>query len=255
MTELYETIESTEWGELIITKLRQCKLALEEKLVTIRQIDNQILELVVDEDLDDEIEQADIFRERLRRAIMDAENSIEVKRNPSTRSAPDHVTSASVASSMPPESVFTVASASTVSDVSAALDSLVTTDASICVPVTLPSALSSPVTTTRPPVVSVTYSSVGLPPIYLPVIPSYETIGTSPPGVYTTTASSPRAVVTLPAAHIGTPILLGHIAKVKLPKLTLKRFNGDVTKWATFWDSFESSIHNNLRLSDVDKFN
>ena len=48
---------------------------------------------------------------------------------------------------------------------------------------------------------------------------------------------------------------LGHITKVKLPKLTLKRFNGDLTKWATFWDSFESSIHNNLGLSAVDKFN
>ena len=44
---------------------------------------DQILELVVDEDLEDEIEQADIFRERLQRTIMDAENSTEVKKNPS----------------------------------------------------------------------------------------------------------------------------------------------------------------------------
>ena len=42
---------------------------------------------------------------------------------------------------------------------------------------------------------------------------------------------------------------------VKLPKLVMKKFNGDFTKWATFWDSFESSVHNNSSLSDVDKFN
>jgi len=158
---------------------------------------DQILELVVDEDLEDEIEQADIFRERLQRAIMDAENSTEVKRHPSTRSA-------------------------------ATLDSLVITSTSICIPSTLSSALSSPVTTTRPPVVSVTYGSVGLPPFDLPIIPSYGTIGTLLPGVYTTTASSPRAVVTLLAADVSTPMLPGHVATVKLPKLTLKRFNRDV---------------------------
>ena len=45
------------------------------------------------------------------------------------------------------------------------------------------------------------------------------------------------------------------ITRVKLPKLVLKRFNGDLTKWATFWDLFESSVCNNYSLSDVDKFN
>ena len=43
--------------------------------------------------------------------------------------------------------------------------------------------------------------------------------------------------------------------RVKLPELTIKRFNGDLTKWCTFWDMFESSIHNNPALSSVDKFN
>ena len=31
--------------------------------------------------------------------------------------------------------------------------------------------------------------------------------------------------------------------KVKLPKLTLKRFTGERTAWSTFWEFFESSIH------------
>lgn len=42
---------------------------------------------------------------------------------------------------------------------------------------------------------------------------------------------------------------------VKLPKLTLKEFGGDVTTWGTFWDSFESAIHGNPKLSAIDKFN
>ena len=43
--------------------------------------------------------------------------------------------------------------------------------------------------------------------------------------------------------------------KVKLPKLSLPHFSGNVTKWTTFWDSFESAVHNNDDLTDVDKFN
>ena len=43
--------------------------------------------------------------------------------------------------------------------------------------------------------------------------------------------------------------------KVKLPKLSIRKFNGDLTLWTTFWDSFESAIHNNRNLSAIDKFN
>ncbi|XP_064388661.1 uncharacterized protein LOC135336735 [Halichondria panicea] len=44
-------------------------------------------------------------------------------------------------------------------------------------------------------------------------------------------------------------------ARVQLPKLTLPHFNGDLMKWPTFWDSYESAIHNNDGLTDTDKFN
>ena len=43
-------------------------------------------------------------------------------------------------------------------------------------------------------------------------------------------------------------------SRVKLPKLEPKKFNGDLTKWETFWSSFESSIHLNPDLTAVDKF-
>jgi len=42
---------------------------------------------------------------------------------------------------------------------------------------------------------------------------------------------------------------------VKLPKLSLKKFGGDLTKWTTFWDTFESAVHNNPPLKSIDKFN
>ena len=44
-------------------------------------------------------------------------------------------------------------------------------------------------------------------------------------------------------------------SKVKLPKLTMQPFRGDLTAWMTFWDSFEVAIHKNRSLSDIEKFN
>ena len=41
----------------------------------------------------------------------------------------------------------------------------------------------------------------------------------------------------------------------RLTKLELKKFDGSIFKWAEFWDAFESAIHSNKQLHDVDKFN
>ena len=41
--------------------------------------------------------------------------------------------------------------------------------------------------------------------------------------------------------------------KPRLPKITLPRFNGEVTKWNTFWDSFNSAIHSNVDVANIDK--
>ena len=43
--------------------------------------------------------------------------------------------------------------------------------------------------------------------------------------------------------------------QAKLPKLTLPRYSGEPTKWQQFWDSFESAVHKNSAISNVDKFN
>ena len=43
--------------------------------------------------------------------------------------------------------------------------------------------------------------------------------------------------------------------KVKLPKLELAKFRGDITQWPRFWDQFNTTIHENTSLSDTEKFN
>ena len=34
---------------------------------------------------------------------------------------------------------------------------------------------------------------------------------------------------------------------VKLPKLELKKFDGNILRWQEFWDTFDSTIHQNKR--------
>ena len=46
ISQIYETMESTDEVEVVVTKLRQCKLALQEKLEIIKQLDDEILQLV-----------------------------------------------------------------------------------------------------------------------------------------------------------------------------------------------------------------
>ena len=44
-------------------------------------------------------------------------------------------------------------------------------------------------------------------------------------------------------------------ATTELPKLILKKFNGQPTAWQEFYDAFDFSVHKNSSLSDVDRFN
>ena len=43
-------------------------------------------------------------------------------------------------------------------------------------------------------------------------------------------------------------------SKVKLPKIELKSFDGNILGWQTFWDHYDSSIHTQPGLSEIDKF-
>ena len=52
-----------------------------------------------------------------------------------------------------------------------------------------------------------------------------------------------------------TEIEVTAVMKPKLPKITLPRFNGEITKFRAFWDRFQSAVDNNTSISPVDKFN
>ncbi|XP_060551271.1 uncharacterized protein LOC132712851 [Ruditapes philippinarum] len=42
---------------------------------------------------------------------------------------------------------------------------------------------------------------------------------------------------------------------VKLPKLDMCSFNGDKLKWCEFWDTFNTTVHSNKDIYDIQKFN
>ena len=42
---------------------------------------------------------------------------------------------------------------------------------------------------------------------------------------------------------------------IRLPKLELKKFGGEILKWQEFWDTFEASIYKSSSLQLIDKFN
>ena len=51
-----------------------------------------------------------------------------------------------------------------------------------------------------------------------------------------------------------TASLPRNAARIKLPKLEIKKFNGKLQEWSEFWDSFNSAIHSEQGLAKVDKF-
>ena len=47
----------------------------------------------------------------------------------------------------------------------------------------------------------------------------------------------------------------GNSVHCRLPKIQLPEFSGDPHAWQGFWDQYQVAIHNNMRISDIDKFN
>ena len=43
-------------------------------------------------------------------------------------------------------------------------------------------------------------------------------------------------------------------AGIKLPKLNIKKFDGDFTQWNSFWDIYEASVHRRTDKEGVEKF-
>ena len=78
---LREAIETTEDLDSVVTKLEQCRITLKEKLEILKQLDEEILELVEDDEVDNEIEQADIFKERIHVAIIESNKALGNKQS------------------------------------------------------------------------------------------------------------------------------------------------------------------------------
>lgn len=229
ISQTYETIESTDAVESVVTKLKQSKLILQEKLETVKQLDEEILGLVDDEEVDNEIEQADVFKERVHRAIIDSTSALEAKQTVQTTTEPAVPTTTTNVPLRELPSFSTTSATTTVTPLTESPSILRTPATTTVTSLTeSPSILMTPTTTTAS--------------IPLRDIPSISLIPT-------TVASTSASV------ELSSVFATGRVTKVKLPKLALKRFNGDLTKWSTFWDSFESSIHNQPDLSDIDKFN
>ena len=62
-----------------LNRLQQHKLMLKEKLETLTTLDQEILALVEDSAIEDEIEQADVFKERLQHSTITTERLIASK--------------------------------------------------------------------------------------------------------------------------------------------------------------------------------
>ena len=57
------------------------------------------------------------------------------------------------------------------------------------------------------------------------------------------------------AQPVSQNVVRTRLPKLSLPKLSLPKFRGDVTKWNTFWDSYQVAVHRNEGISNIDKFN
>jgi len=85
-------------GGLAMDKLQQLKLSLTEKLAKLQSLEEEILALVEDSAIDEEIEQADIFREKFPQTVCGIEQLISSKYSSTvthTRTAPESTSKAS----------------------------------------------------------------------------------------------------------------------------------------------------------------
>ena len=183
--EIYEAIESTDERDSIVTKLEQCKISLEEKLEIIRQQDDEILELVGDEEVEHEIDEADTFSGRVRRAIIDATCAIEVKLVPTSTQVTVSNPTTTAETSAPSTEASTVAAATT----SAATETPTGAAAAATTSATIPEVSeTTPVSeltdTTTPGTVSTSSTAPPAPVFTIPTSSSTTGLPVIPPPIF-----------------------------------------------------------------------
>ena len=50
-----------------------------------------------------------------------------------------------------------------------------------------------------------------------------------------------------------TPVPDAHREGIKLPKIDVQAFDGDIMNWRTFWEQYKVSIHSRTQLTDAEK--
>ena len=217
--DLLTSVDDKSKLALHAVKLTLYKKTFEDKLVLFLQQDNAILDLVDADDVELEIEQADILRENMQSTVFEIENALTETAQP-TESAKGVVETNS--SPLPPQQNSTPPSPqqnSTPPSPSSQRNS------------TPPSSQHNPTPqASQTNQIETVLAMAGFEEVQGPGLPGHSGI---------TTQSSHQ----------------NNQPSVELPKLSLKKFSGDITTWSTLWDSFESAIHKNLNLSDTDKFN
>ena len=273
-----ETLESAD-----ARRLKQLKQSLIGKRDVLLTLDDELIELVNEEQLDTEVEQADLIKEKISFAVISIDDALAVLASPPQRTKRKHHVQEQTSPSRSQESSEEEEQTATPLGTSATSESMRMTHAAE-VPHSLPTSMPPPpIAGTLTPVTEVPTSLVprtSFPTISslrfalpqpttavstLPSLPSTTFSGTPPiimhgmlssslPTAATAHPSTVPSSSLVPLEHQPSPL---HVIgpQVKLPKLSIKKFSGDLTKWVTFWDSFNSSIHTNPALSRVDKFN
>ena len=222
--EILETLEEQDQlSAIIIKRLRQQKLLLQEKLDTIRNLDEDILAVVSEGQIDGEICEADEFMEFTQLAIMRIDAAL----------TPSQLTPSSKLAIAPSLAETSKGKSKSPGNISMAWETHPSPSKSPRddATMTLETHLSPP---TSPENVS-TASEVHL-------------TSTSHGNVLATSETP----LTPSTSGISNTYSLG--TQVKLPKLDLRKFDGDMSKWPSFWDAFESSVHSNTKLAPIDKF-
>ena len=224
-------------------KLNQQKASLQEKRTILRQLDMEILTLVDEAEIEAEIERADLVEENIQLAIANIDHALSSNANTNV-----------VVANLPAQPNVP-ASTSTEECPVRASEGQNENGSS------LPSALSQNENGSSPPSASGQNENGSSPPSAsgqnengssLPSALSQNENGSPPPsasGQNENDSSPPSA--SLADSSASTP----RKTQVKLPKLELKKFDGDHSKWISFWDTFEASVHKNESLSAIDKFN
>ena len=256
-------------SEIELSRLKLKGNALLEKKEIIKKLDSDILEATPEEELETEIERSDAVEEQIELAIILIDETMAAGNGADKSSVSGG--SLEDPSTEPHVSEAIVSVSSPVSSASAGQPtSVLATPLWLTTPTSTTTSVSQPITSVVNTTVPLAAGTVTT-----PVFPStrvshvhHEGHVASPPELIPMPPLAPEfnplpQLVELPPGHPATSVVppitayattTPPSAKVKLPKLVLKKFNGDLTAWSTFWELFQNSVHFNSALSNIEKF-